>query len=282
MGKFDGVLLACDFDNTLVYTEPALVAGEPIPPLSPGNREALEYFNAQGGRFAVATGRALAALREFAPGLPLSAPCVICNGAALYDFARDEYLDYNLLDERALRRGQALLDAFPTLAVEAYHIANVVHAVQPNDYVRRHEHLTHVDTEERPSLLDVPLPLGKLLFEADHGILTATRAILAERGWDADYELIFSRDTLLEMTAKGANKGGMVLRLADRLGVARQDIYCMGDEGNDLPMLAVAAQGFAPANCNPALRRAGATVVSHAREDAVADVVAILDKKYPR
>ena len=86
MGKFDRVLLACDFDNTLVYTEPALVAGEPLPSLTAENREALESFTAQGGHFAVATGRALAAFQAIAPGLPINTPCVLCNGAALYDF----------------------------------------------------------------------------------------------------------------------------------------------------------------------------------------------------
>ena len=44
MGKFTGVLLASDFDNTLIHTEPALRTGEPIPPLSEKNRKALEYF----------------------------------------------------------------------------------------------------------------------------------------------------------------------------------------------------------------------------------------------
>ncbi|MBD9118889.1 MAG: hydrolase, partial [Clostridiales bacterium] len=86
MGKFDGVLLLSDFDNTLVYTEPALVAGEPLLSLTAENREALESFTAQGGHFAVATGRALAAFQAIAPGLPINTPCVLCNGAALYDF----------------------------------------------------------------------------------------------------------------------------------------------------------------------------------------------------
>ena len=279
MGKFDRVLLACDFDNTLVYTEPALVAGEPIPPLTAENREALESFTAQGGHFAVATGRALAAFQTIAPGLPINTPCVLCNGAALYDFARGEYLDCDLLDETALRRGQALLDEFPTLAVEAYHIGNVVHAVRPNEYVRRHEHLTHVGTEEKPSLLEVPLPLGKFIFEDDHETLLAARRRMTEWGWDADYEIVFSRDNLLEVTAKGANKGGMVLRLAERLGIAREDVCCMGDEANDLSMLRAAGHAFAPANASAAVK-AVSTVVSHAEGHAVADVVAILDRLY--
>ena len=41
MGKFDGVLLASDFDNTLLYTEEALRTGGPVPPLPERNREAL-------------------------------------------------------------------------------------------------------------------------------------------------------------------------------------------------------------------------------------------------
>lgn len=279
MGKFDRVLLACDFDNTLVYTEPALVAGEPLPSLTAENRAALESFTAQGGHFAVATGRALAAFQAIAPGLPINTPCVLCNGAALYDFARGEYLDCNLLDEAALRRGQALLDDFPTLAVEAYHIGNVVHAVRPNEYVRRHEHLTHVGTEEKPSLLEVPLPLGKFIFEDDHATLQAARRRMTEWGWDANYEIVFSRDNLLEVTAKGANKGGMVLRLAERLGIAREDVCCMGDEANDLSMLRAAGHAFAPANGTDAVK-AVSTVVSHAESRAVADVVDLLDRLY--
>ena len=33
LGKFDGVLLASDFDNTLLYTADALRTGAPLPPL---------------------------------------------------------------------------------------------------------------------------------------------------------------------------------------------------------------------------------------------------------
>ena len=44
MGKFTGVLLASDFDNTLIYTEEALRTGAPVPPLPERNREALAYY----------------------------------------------------------------------------------------------------------------------------------------------------------------------------------------------------------------------------------------------
>ena len=91
---------------------------------------------------------------------------------------------------------------------------------------------------------------------------------------------VFSGKTLLEMTAKGANKGGMVRRLAQRLGISMDHVYCAGDEANDISMLTAGAMGFAPANCIQAVRDCGATIVSNAWEDAMADMVDILDKRY--
>ena len=44
MQKIAHVLLASDFDNTLVYTQSALDNGTDIPPMCPRNREALDYF----------------------------------------------------------------------------------------------------------------------------------------------------------------------------------------------------------------------------------------------
>ena len=280
MGKFDGVLLASDFDNTLIYTETALRTGTAVPELSAGNRAALEYFTAEGGRFAIATGRALPAFIHYAAALPMNAPGVICNGAAIYDFAQQKYLKVALLDERALSRGQMVLDQFPSVGCEAYHIANVIHAVHPNTITRQHQHISHVGVEEKASLLEVPLPLGKLLFEEERPVLEDAKAFMEAQGWANDYELIFSGQSLLEMTKKGANKGGMVRRLAELLGIAPTRLYCIGDEANDLPMLAAAAESFAPANCIQQVRDSGATIVADAKQDALAEVVSLLDARY--
>ena len=173
-----------------------------------------------------------------------------------------------------------MLDAFPEVGVEAYHVENVIHAVHINEFVRAHEHLTGVRVEERESLLEVPGPLGKLLFEAEHEALLEVEAYIRGRGWADGYELIYSGKTLLELTAKGASKGGMLLKLADRLGIGRGDVYAVGDERNDISMLTAAAVGFAPANCAEAVRECGARLVCDARGDALAEVIAALDERY--
>ena len=280
MGKFDGVLLASDFDNTLIYTEAALRAGRPTPPLSEKNRAALEYFMAEGGRFTIATGRALSSFRKFAPMVPMNAPCVVCNGAALYDFETEEYLSTSMLAGEVRERVQTVLDRFPDVAAEAYHIDNVIYAVQPNEVTRRHEHLTKVGITEAPALQDVPLPLGKLMLEGSHEQLMEVLAFIRTQSWAEEYELIFSGAELLELTAKEASKGGMVRRLAEHLGIDMEHVYCAGDEANDVSMLEAAAVGFAPANCAAVVRASDAVIVSDAREDAMADIIAALDEMY--
>ena len=281
MGKFTGVLLVSDYDNTLVDTERARHGNGEPPRVSDRNREALEYFMGQGGRFAVATGRALPALEGFADQIPMNAPSVVCNGAALYDFSVRQYLDHIPLDAAVSGCCQEALERFPTVAVEIYPLLeSVIYAFRPNQYTRQHEGLTRTEAREVASLLEVPQPLTKILFEDDRDTLEALAAHLRGQPWIHGCELVFSTAFLLELTGRGANKGGMVRRLADRLGIAPEHIYCVGDEANDLPMLRMAAQGFAPANCSPAVRESGAEIVADCAHDALADVVERLEKKY--
>ena len=281
MGKFDGVLLASDFDNTLVYTSGALRSGKPIPPPGEENRKALEYFMENGGRFCVATGRAPVAFTPLAPLVPTNAPCILSNGAVIYDFAAGEYLETFFLDETAIARAQAALDAIPEAAVEAYNPGSVICAVHSNAYVREHELLTKIPCTEVPSMAEVIRPLVKILFEGSFETLQQVQQYFSRQGWAADCELALSSRSLLEMTRRGISKGNTLLRLADRLGISHQHVYAAGDEGNDISMLLAAAEGFAPANCSDTVRACGATIVSDVQDEhAIADIIAILDSRY--
>ena len=240
MGKFTGVLLASDYDNTLLDTESARRSGGEAPRVSERNQAALRYFMEQGGRFAVATGRALAALEHFVDEIPMNAPAIICNGAALYDFSAREYLDYILLNRDLCRRCQELLLASPTTAAEAYPLLeSVIHAVRPNAYTRQHEHLTHTTVREDASLLEVPQPLTKVIFEDEHAALEALRDRLLAQPWIQECEMAFSAANLLELTGRGASKGGMVRRLAARLEIPMDHVYCAGAVANTVLQAAV-------------------------------------------
>ena len=282
MGKFDRVLLASDFDNTLVHTKAAIDAGvTDLPPMPLRNREALDYFTQNGGLFSVSTGRALPAFARYAAELPINAPCIIANGAGLYDFRTGEYLVTAFMDEGVRPHVEALLRYDPQLPFEIYHTDRRIHAMHPNRYILNHEHLTRTKIEPVDSFDAVDTPLVKLLFEDDRDKLDALNDFILAQPWSAEYELIYSSDNLLEMTARGATKGAMVLRLAELLGVKRDDLYCIGDHGNDVSMAEVSAIRFCPANSIAEMRELpDMHVVSHCADGAIADVIEALDRIY--
>ena len=248
--------------------------------MSARNREAVDYFLANGGFFTVATGRALPAFAQFASALPVNAPCVIANGAAIYDFAGNRYVETAFLDADIYDHVDALLARFPRLCFEVYHDDRRIHVLHPNRFSRNHEHLTRAGTVEVGAFREVDLPVIKLLFEEEKPLLDEVYAFIRSQSWGERYELIFSSDHLLELTRRGATKGGMILKLAALLGVARRDIYCIGDHNNDIPMLKVSEIGFAPENATDEVKASGARIVCHCRDGALADVVDILDKRY--
>lgn len=270
MAKFDGVLFVTDYDDTL-YDLTLSVSEE--------NRAAIRYFIANGGRFSVATGRAHT---TFTPQiererLELNAPVVLSNGAAIYDYRADRYLERTLLHKDTPARLADLCGRFSDLAFEAYH-GEDIYVHNPNLVT-----MTHLKRVARPYIScpipDMPVPWNKVIMEQDEPYLKDVRGELLSR-WGEDYEVIFSNRYLLEVTRKGSNKGTMVAKIAGLLGISRENLYCMGDNQNDIPMLALSAIPFAPANCAKEVRDWGARILNHCDHHAVAQAIEILDRRY--
>ena len=270
MGKFDGVLFFTDYDDTLYNTHCAV---------SPENRAAIRYLIENGGSFSIATGRAH---RTFTPQIEkeqllINAPVVLSNGAAIYDYASDRYLLDSQLPPDAPAILAQLCDKFPALGFEAYHNEDIyVH--NPNRITR--EHLAKVGgTQILKPILEMPTPWSKVILQQAQLYLEEVRDYFLAR-WGDRCEAIFSNRYLLEVTAKGCNKGAMVEKVAGLLYIDRKNLYCMGDNENDIPMLVLSAIPFAPANCSQAVRDWGARVLNHCDGHAVAQAIQILDSIY--
>lgn len=283
MGRFDGVMLLSDFDNTLLYTKPfSAVDVVPPPSMAPRNVEAIQYFIDEGGRFTVATGRALVIFRPYVGKFPMNAPVILNNGGSLYDFTQNTYVISIVLPEEAMGELGAVFDRYPEAAAEIYHPTDLVEAVRPNQWTESHARLTGVRDTEIPSLQQATAPATKIIFEAERETLLEIRAELLAQGAGDRYEMFLSADRLLEITGKGVDKGHMALELARRYGVSPEHLYCIGDQNNDLPLLRVARQAFAPANAIEELKQNPAvTVVGHCLDGAVADVIEWLKERYP-
>ena len=269
MGRFDGVLLVSDYDDTLAGSDSAVSAE---------NVRALTHFVEEGGRFTVATGRAHATFAPVWRLAPINAPVVLSNGSALYDFQAGRMIHETFLPRRVREDMEEVCARFPALGFEAYH-GDDIYAHNPNEVTWRHLRRARCGCEVRP-VGEMPLPWSKAILQQDNPLLRQVQAYMLAR-WAEHYEVIFSNPVLLELTRKGSNKGGMVLYLADLLGVDRRHIYCVGDNQNDLPMLEISAIPFAPANCAPEVRDWGARVIGSCDQSCLAEIVDLLDRRYP-
>ncbi len=268
MGKFDGVLLCSDFDDTLTNSE-----GE----VSRENYEALYYFTENGGLFSVNTGRAVPAFRHRAGYVPINAPVVLSNGAIIYDFSAEKTLYSSWLPERVRQDCILIAKAEPDIGFEAYN-GDDIYVHNPNIVTQNHIAKVKLAYTECP-ILEMPLPWIKVIFEQDHPLLLRAAAYINSRFSDY-YEVVFSNKYLLELTAKGCNKGSSMLRVADMCGICHEHVYSVGDNQNDLAMLKAARIGFAPSNCDSSLLNWGARLVGSNDEHPLRDVVRTLDELY--
>lgn len=268
MGKFDGVLLVSDFDDTLYDLNMRV---------PPENLRALERFVEQGGRFTVATGRAYTTFAPYARLVPINAPVILSNGSALYDFQQETMLYQTQLHENAPADLAGLCEQIPGVGFEAYH-GEDIYVYRPNWVTDVHMKKVGTSYTVCP-IAEMPVPWTKAIVQGEHEPLLRARDWLEEVCPDR-YEAIFSNHYYLELTQRGSNKGGMAARVARLLGIDPGHVYCVGDNQNDIPMLELSAIPFAPANCAREVKEWGAQILCHCNEGTIAQVIDILEERY--
>ena len=86
-------------------------------------------------------------------------------------------------------------------------------------------------------------------------------------------EVTGALDTNIEVNAGGVHKGAALCWLAERLGIAREEILAFGDGSNDLKMIIDAGTGVAMANAIPEVLEAADITAASNDEDGVARVI---------
>ncbi len=160
MGKFDGVLLVSDFDDTLYDSHcqvPLAEFGGPGPLPRPGG-----VYRGHRPR--------PPDLRSLCPSGPRQCPGGLSNGSAIYDFKKDEFLVQTYLSPSAPQDLMGVMEAFPQLRMEAYHGEDI--------YVFRPNWITDLHMKKRwaPTTPSVPFgrclrPGPKAILQQDHGVL---------------------------------------------------------------------------------------------------------------
>lgn len=265
--KFSGVLIASDYDGTLVPHTKDITAGV---------RQALKYFISEGGRFTVSTGRCCQGFHAYDPEI-INAPVILANGGMMFDYGRSEIFTFDGLGHDSDDDIRRVMDTFRGIAVCLYPFSGI-RVINPN--ASMYGNLTSQDIAfseiTDPSQADAPR--AKVMFRSDGETIAAVQRFISAYCPSLSY--IPTTGGALEVLKPGVNKGTALLKLGEHFGISRENLCAVGDGYNDTDMLGVAAHAFVPANGDaPALAAAGCIVRSN-EEDAIANVIEILDRLY--
>ncbi|MDP3447043.1 MAG: Cof-type HAD-IIB family hydrolase [Eubacteriales bacterium] len=257
MGAFDGYYLYCDLDGTLFDDEKRVSAK---------NRAAIESFVSQGGRFGVATGRAPSIIGTIERDLPVNAPCILLNGAGLYDLAEKRFLAMHPLDQSLIGQVASCVTAAKHNACVQVFTVNSIYETNP---AQRDDPQT---VRERLPVTSAPLEqIGettlKLLIAHTSENLDAIHVAVQQEPYIDMFSVFRTADWYLEFVAAGVNKGAALEDVRARCGNVKK-ILAIGDYNNDLEMVAFADIGGAPANAIDEVKAAADIVLTASNNES--------------
>ncbi|MBQ8849291.1 MAG: HAD-IIB family hydrolase [Clostridia bacterium] len=279
-GKFDGIAIVSDMDGTYI-------AGNADGDRR--NREAIEYFKANGGHFTFATGRPLPTLLVAAPDAAeiTNLPVICCNGAYLYDLKADREIasfsmDYEEVYE--LQRNFAKLEAGKEECKNAAndhksvffkHKKNIEGAIDKY----RCEHIKEDLYEIMPPEEWKDHDIHKAIFVGDGEAVTNTRKYLDPLFED---RLCISQASpnYYEFNANGVSKASSIQKMLKLIFGDRKMTLCVaGDFDNDLEMLKSADRAYCPENANDRVKAVCHKCFCHCKNGVIADIIEYLDRE---
>lgn len=267
MALFSDILLTVDFDRTLT---------DPNGQVPRRNLEAIQYFMDNGGTFTVNTGRSYVSLLPFLQEVPVNAPLLLMNGSGCYE--NGEFTNLIPLSIDVWPVVRQLQQDYPDVNLELQNL-DMHYLIDPSDAYCEYYRCRNLPHK----VADASIHCGPFLKigiygDVEHreeGSEKQEKAALFDRieaqlrGMLSD-DLVVLRATpqIINIHAKAASKYLAARNLKERLG--KKILVCVGDEGNDVPMLQGADYAFCP--CDGAVADQFPNVCSCA-EGAVADVI---------
>lgn len=268
-------LLALDIDGTVV---------DPNHEVTEATRAALAAARDAGVRLVLATGRRYRRALPIAQAIGVDAPLVTTNGCLIKDPRTHATLHCSSLsraDVLALIAVFAETQRDPLLYADTYHLGY-------DAFVRTLEttHPAEVEYHERnrdslrvwPQLLNDPPPGVFAAFGL--GVREEMTALAGrlESTASGRFDLHVLRSPIYEhfmceISPAGESKWVGVQRLARDWGVADEEIWAVGDDVNDVPMLRGAGQGIAMGNAAPVVQSAADRIAPSNAEDGLVEVV---------
>ncbi len=258
-------LIASDIDGTINNKARQLVER---------NYNAIHRFvDELGGNFTLASGRSPESMRKHFKRLNIpDGKAIVINGAGIYDFAEEKMIWSSPFNEHCIDIVRKTVKKMPFLAFQVIS-DKVVYIFRPTPSARllainaRYPIKYFYDFEKIPKD-----KWYKVIFTGIPPEMTRVSRFV--EGLSSTTEnLMFSSPWSYEMVNEDTNKGKAVLKLAEILGVKKENTAAIGDYYNDYEML---RQVGLPACCGQApkgMKDIAKLVTCHCNDGAVADLI---------
>lgn len=263
MGKFDGYLIASDFDGTLKNDN-----GE----IDRCVIDAVRYFQSEGGYFTLSTGRTVQGLCLYDLSL-FNAPLLCANGSTAYDAANGRCVFSLGLGQEGRDFVNHITKRYPELSIEMYPFGET-YAINLTDLNHRHFSCQGIEYKITDSADNVPVPWQKCMISGNRELLKEVQLYIKNNFEDPSF--LPTDGEIVEILKKGVDKGTGLLKLADYLNISRDKVFSVGDGYNDREMLVAAASSFVPENGDEKMKALATHIVRSNNDGAVANVIEIL------
>ena len=255
MGKFDGIIIATDWDGTV------FVDGE----VSAENRAAIEYFKREGGLFTISSGRKPSFLSEMAALVKPNTYATCMNGCLLADIESGEVVRERYADEGIFSAVSLILDLgtdIKTVNVFTREYENILHYTPDEfrDFCKNHE----------------PLHIYKISISANGADAGNLMAQYAKEHLTGDYTMVRSSVAYGEILRRDCLKGDAVKALKALVGARL--LVGVGNYENDASLLAASDIGYAVGDAIDSLKAVADRVTVPARESAIKKIVEELER----
>lgn len=274
MGLFDGCLLACDIDGTLLLNDY-------MPQV---NIDKIKYFVSEGGAFSLATGRTAGAISSVTNRLDCISPSIVANGSMIYDIKNDKPLYELFIPDSDRRIVKAVMEGCKTIGIEA-HCGKKVIVLNQNQESIDHAVYESLDAFSLDYETALQYNWNKVIYlSANADELEATKQIISSfehnsQFVDTSAVIDGRRRYYYEHVPKGVSKAATLKILCEKLNIKKGCCYAIGDYYNDLEMIKTADIGAALIDSPDEVRAVATTVVCESQNGAVADFIDYLTER---
>lgn len=276
MGIFNGCLLACDVDGTLVENGY----------INPKNIEKIEYFMSEGGFFSIATGRSVTAISSVTSKLKKFSPSVVANGSMIYDYVKGEIVYEDYLAREDYNIVKDVLEIGLNVGIEV-HTGDRIFTVRRTPKTDIHQVYESLETTVMSFEEACKYNWNKLLFTGDDMNDFDKLKEISKKYKNSDFvatAVCLKEDTqhYYEQLPKGVSKASAITRLCSMFNIKKGCSYAIGDFYNDIEMLKNADICAVPNGSPEEIKALADFVAVSCREGAVADFIDYLTKIYTK